>query len=117
MKLLKCAPLFVILLFFVYSCKKNKVEDPLGDLESKTYTEICLTNAMHYGGTGCSTLTLFTGNKVLMLRMGDLISGGTYSISGKTLKVQLSESVSYEFTIRSSEELESKQDGSVWQVK
>ena len=49
--------------------------------------------------------------------MGDLISGGTYSISGKTLKVQLSGSVSYEFTIRSSEELESKQDGSVWQVK
>lgn len=117
MNILKCIPLCITLLFLVYSCKKTKDEDPLGGLESKTYTEICLTNAMHYGGTGCSTLTLLTGNKVLMLRMGDLISGGTYSISGKTLKVQLSGSLSYEFTIRSSEELESKQDGSVWQVK
>lgn len=117
MKLLKCAPLFVILLFFVYSCKKNKVEDPLGDLESKTYTEICLTNAMRYGETGCGMLTLLPGNKVSMLHMGDIISSGTYSVSGKILKVQLSGSLSYEFIIRSSEELESKEGGNLWQVK
>lgn len=117
MKRFKYILLCIILLSFIYTCKKNKDEDPLGGLESKTYTEICLTNAMIYGGTGCSTLTIYPGNRVSMLHMGDIISAGTYSVSGKTLKVQLSGSRSYEFIIRSSVELESKADGSLWQVK
>ncbi len=115
MKPLYLILLSVILLFSFSSCDKK--EDPLAGAESKTYYQECLETAMYPSGMSCSKLTILKDNKADMLHLGDIISSGTYSVSGKTLTVTLPDSYSYEFTICSSSELENNEDGSVWKVK
>lgn len=103
--------LFVLLALFAITlnaCKK----DALNVKQEKTFVQVGATGSnLGFGGV---ILTLLPDGKADLMLGGDIVWRGTYSISGKNIKVVIDgETKLYRFTIVSENEIKYNETGAI----